>query len=115
MSLQPPKKKKNKESATGKANAPVLSGSIDRSQLPTVRFNPNERTEVPLPAGKTKGEAASVSERLPAPPKLPGDAPGATTSGASVCYLCNRKFKTPEMLSKHEQQSDLHKVRRLVF
>ena len=55
-------------------------------------------------AGRGGGAAAETAK---------GPARGAETTGAggcgAICHLCQRKFKTVELLRRHEAMSDLHR------
>lgn len=91
---------------------------------PTAQFDPKNLPKGPADtqrgAGDTQrgagGAPAPVSEAAAFLKKLddpaPKTAPAAPAKGAKgfVCYLCNRKFNSQEMLTKHENLSDLHKV-----
>jgi len=65
----------------------------------------------------TSFETKKAPEPKMSPPRPAQPAPAPPSAGAKpaaaktafICYLCNRKFNSQEMLSKHERLSDLHK------
>jgi hypothetical protein len=100
----PPKKAKKKPAA---AVVAPQTAQFDPRNLPT---GPNDNTQRGVFEKSNKSDAASFLDKLDSPSK-PAAAPAKDAKGF-VCYLCNRKFNSQEMLTKHENKSDLHKVSR---
>ncbi|RSH94379.1 hypothetical protein EHS25_004182 [Saitozyma podzolica] len=64
-------------------------------------------------ANKALGVMRPITQPPPAPPADfdYADVSTLATTGKVACLLCQRQFKTEEMLRKHTAQSDLHKAR----
>lgn len=95
----PPKKKKKEKVALNGGEAIATPIQFDPKLLGA---NPETRSDQALPSKQPS--PGSQTEKLP-------PAPSAKAAPASfVCLLCQRKFKSQEMLTQHEAKSELHKA-----
>jgi len=105
VASQPPKKKKKKDKVALNGGEAIATPIQFDPKL--LGANPESRVEATLkpslPAGKY---TAQGTEKLPPPPSKAVAAAG----GGAICHLCQRKFKSAEMLAQHEAKSELHKA-----
>jgi len=109
------------EPLPGNAPAPGAA-NMASFKFEITNFNPEppkKKKEAKKPAAAAP---AAPSDALPPPPSAaataiaqaaarsaPAPAASSPKPTQFICYLCNRKFNSQEMLTKHENMSDLHK------
>eukprot|EP01066_Platyproteum_vivax_P012302 Platyproteum_vivax@DN5592_c0_g1_i3.p1 len=57
------------------------------------------------PAATSPTPTPTLTRKRP----LPSNPPSVPVPEKYICYLCSRQFNTTDMLSRHEQLSELHK------
>lgn len=89
------------------ANWTKKQGELHRLPSRAANFEATEDAEE-----GTTGNEANRPEELEAPPSTPpADVPEDFFSDRDLmaCYLCSRKFKTVELVGRHERESALHR------
>lgn len=84
------------------------AANMNNFKFEITNFNPEppKMTVAPTPVPQPK--PIVKTEFLPPPPSVASSS-ALPKQTSFICYLCNRKFNSQEMLTKHENLSDLHK------